>query len=91
MLVSCHHGRTRQRFIKFKKIYRDESEEVDDDLAVPSDPYDDEIVPADCEALFGGDNDDGTSDNEDWCVNWCKYIMYYFIKINDASLTFFVF
>ena len=44
---------------------RDESEEVDDDPAVPSDPYDDEIVPADWEALFGGDNDDGTSDNED--------------------------
>ena len=31
---------------------RDESEEVDDDPAVPSDPYDDEIVPADWEALF---------------------------------------
>ena len=46
----------------------DESEEVDDP-AVPSDPYDDEIVPADWEALFGGgnddDNDDGTSDTEE--------------------------
>ena len=25
---------------------------------VPSDPYDDEIVPADWEALFGDDNDE---------------------------------
>ena len=46
----------------------DDSEDVDDP-AVPSDPYDDEIVPADWEALFGGanddDNDDCTSDTEE--------------------------
>ena len=41
----------------------DEREEVDDP-AVPSDPYD-EVIPADWEALFGGDNDDDTSDTEE--------------------------
>ena len=44
---------------------RDDSEDVDDPAAVSSDPYDNEIVPADWEALFGGANDDSTSDTEE--------------------------
>ena len=43
-------------------VWEDPDESEVDNPAVPSDPYD-EIVPADWEALFGGDNDD---DNDDY-------------------------